>query len=304
LFRRLLLQIGGARSGLTDLSSLLRERRLMRTTAIVVALGTGVALALTGCTTTPPQTETTPTPTAAAPSTTPQPKNTLPTGSQPMQLDPAQFTTKITHPYWPMKPRTRWTYREVEEGNVYDVAVVVTTRTRRLANGVTARVVRDTVRAGGSIIEDTFDWYAQDARGNLWYLGEDTAEFENGKITSRSGSFQAGVGGALPGIMLPADPAPGMRYRQEYYAGEAEDNGEVLSIAEMTQVAAGQYSGTLLTKDTIAIEPDVQEYKLYARGVGPVLTIGVSGGSSREELVKVDQAPPDAGTGPLGRPNP
>jgi hypothetical protein len=222
-----------------------------------------------------------------------------------MQLDPAEFTTEITHPYWPMKPRTRWTYREVENGEVYDVAVVVTTRTRKLANGVTARVVRDTVRAGGgSIIEDTFDWYAQDGRGNLWYLGEETAEFENGKVTSRSGSFEAGVKGALPGIMIPADPTAGMRYRQEYYAGEAEDNGEVLSTAEMVQVPAGRYRGALLTKDTIAIEPDVQEYKLYARGVGPVLTLGVSGGSSREDLVKIDQAPPDAGTGPLGYPNP
>jgi hypothetical protein len=221
-----------------------------------------------------------------------------------MQLDPAQFTTEITHPYWPMKPRTRWTYREVEEGKVYDVAVVVTNRTRKLANGVTARVVRDTVRHGGSIVEDTFDWYAQDGPGNLWYLGEQTAEFENGKITSRSGSFEAGKHGALPGIMLPADPAPGMRYREEYYVGEAEDNGEVLSAAEMVQVRTGRYRGALLIKDTIAIEPDVQEYKLYAPGVGPVLTLGVSGGSSREELLKVDQAPPDAGTGPLGRPNP
>jgi hypothetical protein len=221
-----------------------------------------------------------------------------------MQLDPAQFTTEITHPYWPMKPRTRWTYREVEDGEVYDVAVVVTTRTKKLANGVTARVVRDTVSTGGSIVEDTFDWYAQDARGNLWYLGEDTAEFEHGKISSRSGSFEAGVDGAMAGIMLPADPAPGMRYREEYYAGQAEDNGVVLGTSEMVQVRTGLYRHALLIKDTAAIEPDVQEYKLYARGVGPVLTLGVSGGTSREELLKIDQAPPSAGTGPLGRPNP
>jgi hypothetical protein len=277
----------------------------MRTTATAIALGTGVVLVLIGCSATPPQTQATPTPTAAAPSAaTPKPSNPLPTGNQRMELDPAEFTTEIDHPYWPMKPNTRWTYREVEDGDVNDVVVVVTTRTKKLANGVTARVVRDTVRTGGSIIEDTFDWYAQDASGNLWYLGEDTAEFENGKITSRGGSFEAGVDGAMAGIMIPADPAPGMRYRQEYYAGEAEDNGEVLSTAEMVQVATGLYRGALLTKDTITLEPDVCEYKLYAKGVGPVLTLGVSGGSGREELVKVDQAPPDAGTGPLGRPNP
>ena len=277
----------------------------MRTTSTAVALGAGVALLLTGCSATAPQADPSTSPSAAATSATPEQSNPLPTGSQPVQLDPAEFTTEIDHPYWPMKPGTRWTYREVdEEGAIKEVVVLVTTQTKKVANGITARVVRDTVRVDGSIIEDTFDWYAQDNRGNLWYLGEDTAEFENGKLTTRDGSFEAGVDGALAGVMIPADPAPGMRYRQEYYAGEAEDNGEVLSTAEMAEVPAGLYRNALLTKDTITIEPDVQEYKLYAKGVGPVLVLGVSGGSGREELVKVDQAAPNAGTGPLGKPNP
>jgi hypothetical protein len=276
----------------------------MRTTPTAIAVGTGLAVLLAGCSATSAHNPPTPTPAAAAPSATPQPSNPLPTGGQPIRLDPAQFSTEITHPYWPMKPRTRWTYREVEEGKVKEAVVVVTTQTKKIANGVTARVVRDTVRVGRSIIEDTFDWYAQDKQGNLWYLGEDTAEFRNGKVASRGGSFEAGVNGALPGIILPADPAPGMRYRQEYYAGEAEDNGEVLSSHEMAQVPVGRYRDALLTKDTSTIEPDVAEYKLYARGVGLVLTVGVSGGNSREELLKIDQAPASAGTGPLGRPNP
>jgi hypothetical protein len=280
----------------------------MRTTPTAIALGAGVALLFTGCSSTPPpQADPTPSPkpSVAATSATAEPSTPLPTGSQPVQLDPAEFTTEIDHPYWPMKPGTRWTYREVdEEGEIKEVVVVVTTQTKKVANGITARVVRDTVRVDGSIIEDTFDWYAQDAHGNLWYLGVDTGEFEVGTHSPRAGSFEAGVDGAVPGMMIPADPAPGMRYRQEYYKGEAEDNGEVLSTAEMAQVPAGLYRGALLTKDTVTIEPDVQEYKLYAPGVGPVLVLGVSGGSGREELIKVDQAPPDAGTGPLGRPNP
>ena len=237
----------------------------MRTTPTAVALGAGVALLFTGCSATAPQAGPTTSPTAAATSArsarsatsaTPEQSNPLPTGSQPVQLDPAEFTTEIDHPYWPMKPGTRWTYREVDEqGEIKEVVVVVTTQTKKIANGITARVIRDTVRVDGSIIEDTFDWYAQDVQGNLWYLGEDTAEFENGKLTTRDGSFEAGVDGALAGIMIPADPAPGMRYRQEYYAGEAEDNGEVLSTAEMAEVPAGLYRGALLTKDTITIEP-------------------------------------------------
>ena len=106
----------------------------------------------------------------------------------------------------------------------------------------------------------------------------------------------------MPGIIIPANPTPGMKYRQEYYEGEAEDNGEVLSTNEMADVPNVHIKDALLTKDTITIEPDVLEYKLYGKGVGPVLVLGVSGGSGREELVKVDRAPSGAGTGPLGSP--
>ena len=114
------------------------------------------------------------------------PDSALPTGAEPVNLDPADFTADITHPYWPMKPGTRWTYRDVDEkGEIQTVVVVVTTETKKLANGITARVVRDTVRSDGELVEDTLDWYAQDSAGNVWYMGEDTAEFENGKIASR-----------------------------------------------------------------------------------------------------------------------
>jgi len=230
----------------------------------------------------------------------------LPQGSEQVELDPANFTTKIDNPYWPMTPGTRWTYRELdEEGKALDVRVTVSNVTKRIANGVTARVVRDTVTSDGEVIEDTFDWYAQDGDGNVWYLGEQTAEFEDGKVSSRGGSFEAGVDGAQAGVIVPAEPEPGLAYRQEYSKGEAEDNGEILSVHEQAQVPAGHYRDALLTKDTIAIEPDVLEYKLYAPGVGPVLTFGVSGGGGREELVRVgvvhDEAAHAAGTTPLGR---
>ncbi len=230
----------------------------------------------------------------------------LPQGSERVELDPADFTTVIDNPYWPMTPGTRWTYRELdEEGKALDVRVTVSNATKRIANGVTARVVRDTVTSDGEVIEDTFDWYAQDGDGNVWYLGEETAEYEEGKVSSRSGSFEAGVDDAEAGVVMPADPKPGLAYRQEYYEGEAEDNGEILSLGEQAQVSAGHYGDALLTKDTTATEPDMLEYKLYAPGVGPVLTLGVSGDVGREELVRVDvvddKTAHAAGTTPLGR---
>jgi hypothetical protein len=229
----------------------------------------------------------------------------LPQGGEPFDLDPGSFSTEIDNRYWPMAPGTRWTYRELdEEGKRLEVVVTVTSETKEIANGITARVVRDSVTEDGELIEDTLDWYAQDAEGNVWYLGEETAEYEGGEVVSTEGSWEAGVDGALAGIIVPADPRPGQRYRQEYYAGEAEDNGEVLSVGEQVEVPAGHYRDALLTRDTSALKTKVLEYKLYAPGIGPVLALGISGGGGREELVKVERVGADAaraaGTAPLG----
>src|SRR6266545_4294209 len=118
------------------------------------------------------------------------PAASLPQGGEPFELDPADFTTEIDNPYWPMMPGSRWVYRETDaEGTVSRVVVTVTNRTKTIMS-IQARVVHDQVTEDGAIKEDTFDWYAQDAKGNLWYLGEDTTEYENGKVVSTKGSWE------------------------------------------------------------------------------------------------------------------
>lgn len=233
--------------------------------------------------------------------------STLPESDEPHALDPADLGPDIDNRYLPLQPGTRWVYGEVDEqGQELRVVVTATAVTKAIANGVTARVVRDTVTQDDEVVEDTFDWFAQDSSGTVWYLGEDTAEFEDGELTTRSGSFEAGVDGAMAGVVMPGEPAVGMSFRQEYYEGVAEDSGEVLSLDEMADVPAGHFDDLLLTKDTDALEPEVLEYKLYSPGVGVVLTLDVSGGAGREELLAHTTVSPDvaraAGTTPLGRP--
>ena len=251
---------------------------------------------------------------SAASTTTPTASSTpsgrpgqLPTGDDHVALDPADFTPGSTHRYFPLEPGTRWTYREQEPGSPsLRVVVTVTGQTEELANGVTARVVRDTVTEAGEVVEDTFDWYAQDADGAVWYLGERTAEFEDGAVATRRGSFEAGADQALPGVIMPAEPEPGQTYRQEYREGRAEDTGTVLATGQQAQAAAGHWEDALLTADTTPLQPEVLEYKLYAPGVGLVLTLDASGGSAREELVRTGQVSDAvarrAGTAPLGTP--
>lgn len=212
----------------------------------------------------------------------------LPTGSEPAGLDPADFVSTIDNPYWPMPAGARWVYRETDgEGGEQQVEVEVTRETKTIL-GIEATVVHDVVTEDGEVIEDTLDWYAQDRWGNVWYLGEQTVEYDGGEA-STTGSWEAGVDGAEPGVIVPAIPAPGQSYRQEYLEGVAEDQGAVLSVSEWVEVPAGSYEEALLTKDWTPLEPDVLEYKLYAKGVGPVLALGVSGGAGREELVRFEQ---------------
>jgi hypothetical protein len=208
----------------------------------------------------------------------------LPQGTKPVKLDPSDFTTNIDNTYWPMHPGNHWVYREVENGEAQRVDVTVTNRTKMLG-GIEARVVHDRVSRNGETLESTYDWYAQDSHGNLWYLGEDTAEYENGGLKTKEGSWAYGVDGAQPGVIVPAHPKQGMRYREEYYAGHAEDAAEVLNVGSQVQVPFGRFRGALLTRNFSSIEPTVEEMKLYAEGVGPVMELLVSGGSGRTELL-------------------
>ncbi|MBA3788498.1 MAG: hypothetical protein H0X21_07370 [Actinobacteria bacterium] len=211
----------------------------------------------------------------------------LPQGGEPVTLDPADFTLEIDNPYWPMSPGSEWIYSETDStGTEEKVVVTVTEETKRIANGIEARVIRDVVSENGTPVEITDDWYAQDRDGNVWYLGEAVENYEDGKLVDSAGSFEAGVDGAQAGIAMPANPEPGLSYRQEYYKGEAEDRAVVITVGEeQVEVPFGYFTGVLMTRDLVPTEPKVQELKFYARGVGPLLSIHTDGAGGRAALV-------------------
>ncbi len=206
-----------------------------------------------------------------------------------MQLDPGNFVSVIDNPYFPLTPGTTLIYR----GETEDVAtrdkVIVTSQTKTIL-GITTTVVHDLAYEDGVLVEDTFDWYAQDVDGNVWYFGEDTKELdEKGNVISTEGSWEAGVDGAEPGIIMEANPQIGDRYYQEFYRGVAEDQAKVLELDASICVRYGCFDNVLVTKEWTRLEPGVVENKYYAKGVGLIFEVIVKGGDEQSELVRVRQ---------------
>ena len=200
-------------------------------------------------------------------------------------INPADFGGPVDNPFMTLTPGSRWVYEGTSDDERERTEVVVTDE-RRQVMGIDAVVVRDTVTVDGELVEDTYDWFAQDADGNVWYLGEDSKEYEDGEVASSAGSWEAGVDGALPGIVMPANPQVGDAYRQEFSPGEAEDLAEVVRVGDSTTVAGQAYDDLLVVEEWNPLEPEAVEEKSYARGVGMVLEEKTAGGDERAELVE------------------
>jgi hypothetical protein len=200
---------------------------------------------------------------------------------------PAKFSPRVDNPWLPLAPGTTYVYRGVKDGEPARDLVTVTHETKRIG-GVICVAVRDRTYLSGKLRERTTDWYAQDAEGNVWYFGENTAELDrNGRVTSREGTWQAGVRGAKPGIVMFAHPRVGRSARQEFYKGHAEDYFRVLSLHARVKVPYTSSRDALLTREWTPLEPGVIDHKFYVRGIGNVREETVKGGTERFELVSV-----------------
>ncbi|MCI0554222.1 MAG: hypothetical protein L0287_25005 [Anaerolineae bacterium] len=204
------------------------------------------------------------------------------------EFDPENFAGDvIDNPYFPLVPGTRFVHRGESDGAPTRDVTIVTHKTKEIL-GVTTTVVHHLNFEEGVLIEDTFDWFAQDKYGNVWYFGEDTKELdEDGNVISTEGSWEARVDGAQPGIIMLADPQVGDSYSQEVAPGVAEDMAEVISFEDSFCVRYGCFEDVLVTREWTPLEPDIVEHKYYAKGVGFIFGIMVEGGEEQTELVRV-----------------
>ena len=196
------------------------------------------------------------------------------------EIEPAEFSAVVDNSFMPLEPGSKWVY----EGGGERIEIVVLDSTKNVM-GVSCTVVRDTVSEEGEVVEDTFDWFAQDSNGNVWYMGEDSKEMDEGEVASTEGSWQGGVDGALPGYIMLAEPenSVGLIYRQEYYACEAEDMAEIVSADESVSVPAGNFTGCFKFHEWNKLEDGSDEFKYFCPGVGLVLEVDDEG--QRIELV-------------------
>ncbi len=202
-------------------------------------------------------------------------------------LPTSDFTSRITNPWFPLKVGRSWVSRGVKDGKPTVDTYTVTGQTK-VIDGVTASVIHDVLSVHGKPVEATWDWYAQDNKGNVWYFGEDTKEYNAlGKVTSTAGTWKAGVNGARPGIYIPADPTIGKGGYQEYLTGTALDHFTVTSKNASIKVPFGSFGHILKTTETTALEPGVVDHKYYVKGLGQVAEISAKGPKETSLLVSV-----------------
>jgi hypothetical protein len=204
-------------------------------------------------------------------------------------IKPTDFTksTQLTNPYFRFDVGKKYIY-EGQTGDGLERIVVKRRAITKEILGITCIVVNDSVTLNGILIENTNDWYAQDNLGNVWYFGEDVNNYNsNGTFKDKNGSWEAGVDGAKPGIVMPANPQKGLAYRQEYYFNEAEDEAEIVETGLTVTTAFGTFNNVIKTRDFTALEPDLNENKFYAPNIGLIKEVNIT---DKEEifLIKIE----------------
>ena len=189
-------------------------------------------------------------------------------------------SNRVTNPWFPLARGSVYVYDGQKDGKSARDVMTVTRKTKMIA-GIRALPVSDRLFLNGVLAERTTDWYAQDKKGTVWYLGEKTAELNaRGKVTSTEGSFLNGRDGAKGGIFMPAHPAVGQSFQQESFKGQAEDRFRILSMATSITTPVVSSQNAMLTQEKTPLEPGIVDHKYYLQGIGTVKEQQVAGFST------------------------
>lgn len=203
-------------------------------------------------------------------------------------VNPENFVQGVSNPFFPLNPGDTYHYLSsfVNDGvTVYHNGDFNVTDQTKVIQGVTCIIVHDvTTGTDATLIEDTYDWFAQDILGNVWYFGEDTKKYDENGNVSTAGSWEAGVDGAIAGIQMWAHPRAhiGQTYNQEYYSGIAEDKAKVINGNVIANVEFGSFQNCVRIKEFTPIEPGINGYKQYKEGIGMVSSATPIEGESAE----------------------
>jgi hypothetical protein len=208
-----------------------------------------------------------------------------------VNADPGKFNRKDfgdpmgdANPWLPLVPG----YQSVRDGTLFRGRRELHHRRRftvtdvvKRVDGVLTVVVLDQDIDAGQIAEQALDYFAQDKHGNVWYLGSYTESYEGGQFVNATDAWLAGVNGAIPGVIMMADPKKGMPgYLQDSIPGRETVHAEVAKVGERKCVPFKCFSNTL------TILEDGTEFKYYAQGVGGIATEpNYSGGEQEKEAL-------------------
>jgi hypothetical protein len=191
-------------------------------------------------------------------------------------FDPENFSdpTDINNEWLPLKPGTQYVYEGTtfDEGEVLEHRVVITvTDLTKIINNIPTVVTWDLDYSDGELVEAELAFYAQDDDGNVWRMGEYPEEYEEGKFIGAD-CWISGIEGSIAGISMLSKPFVGAPGYSQGWAPSVDftDRGKVDQMGIEDCVPVDCYEDVLVISETSASEPDAEQLKYFARGVGNI----------------------------------
>lgn len=211
------------------------------------------------------------------------------------KLDPEQFpaTPDVDNQYLPLTPGTRLVLKGTSNVTGATAEHLVTFTVTDLAKdiaGVSSLVVHDVDTSDGVVTESELSFFAQDADGNVWNVGEYPEEYENGEFVGAPSTWIAGSDNAQAGIHMMAEPVVDGAYYMQGWAPKIHflDCATVIGTEQTAEVPFDTYDGVLVTDEINPYEPQAgSQQKYHAPGVG-IVKIGFVDDPQGEVLELID----------------